>query len=173
LKTEKEKKQFLLTQHSQTTIQLKQTSNQKPQPQTQEKPNQSFQSFLKNNSSNYLATIALATASMTAVFLLQDNLLRALSGLLLTIVLPGYALMKVVFPPKTVEFEKQSGTGWLFMGSFSVVMSIVVVSMVTFALDLTPFGITVMSLNLSLFSFTLIFGALALWRRYSGTKNAA
>ncbi len=171
MRTEKEKKQFLLTQHNQT-IQLEQPTNQKSQPITQEKTNPSFQSFLKKNSSNYLATIALATASMTAIFLLQDNLLRTLSGLLLTIVLPGYALMKVVFPPKAVEFEKQSGTGWLFMGAFSVVMSIIVVSMVSFALDLTPFGVTVMSLNLSLFSFTLIFGTLALWRRYNATKSA-
>ncbi|MGD6809026.1 MAG: DUF1616 domain-containing protein [Candidatus Bathyarchaeia archaeon] len=123
---------------------------------------------------SYVLTVVLAVTSMISIFIFQnaDNLLRAVSGLLLALGLPGYALMKAVFPPKMVSFENKDHRKWLFTGALSVVMSIIVVSLVAFALDLTPIGVTVISLNLSLFGLTIIFGTVGLWRRYNTAKSA-
>lgn len=140
-------------------------------PEKQPMPNQSFGSFFKTNTSSYLATLTLAVASMALIFVFQGSILQAFAGLLLTLGLPGYALMKAVFTSKTLG-SRQGHTGVLFTAAFSVVMSIVVVSMVAFALDLTPFGVSLVSLNLSLFLLTLIFGTVGLWRRYSTAKTA-
>jgi uncharacterized membrane protein len=68
---------------------------------------------------------------------------------------------------------KQGHMGWLFTAAFSVVLSIVVVSTVAFALDLTPFGVTLTSLNLSLFCLTLLFGSVGFYRRYCVAKLEA
>lgn len=138
----------------------------------QETDQQILGSFAKTKASSFIATLILAALSVTAilVFQNQDNLLRTVSGLLLALGLPGFALVKALFPAKTLGFEKQGHIGWLLKGAFSVVMSIIVVSLVAFALDLTPFGVTLISLNFSLFSFTLLFGAVGLWRRYSTAK---
>ncbi len=163
------------TENDKTPFFAQQTSVQQEKPAdltSQETIRPSFRSFAKTNASSYLATLTLAAASVTAilVFQNQDNLLRTVSGLLLTLGLPGFALVKTVFPAKTLGFEKQGRMGWLFTGAFSVVMSIIVVSLVAFALDLTPFGVTLVSLNLSLFSLTLLFGTVGLWRRYNTSK---
>jgi uncharacterized membrane protein len=174
LNKETEKKPFLVNPE---TVQLEKhaekASSQVLLPEKQEPQN--FQAFFKTNASSYIATLILATTSMTAIFVFQnqDIIVRNLSGLLLTLCLPGYALMKALFPPKTLRFENQGHMGLLFTGAFSVVMSIVVVAMVTFALDLTPIGVTLVSVNLSLFFLTLIFGTVGLCRRYSSTKNVA
>jgi uncharacterized membrane protein len=138
------------------------------------KTDTSLQSFFKTNSSNYMITLILAVTSMATVFVFQnsDNLLRNFSGLLLTLGLPGYALMNALFLPKTFGFERQGQTGWLLTGVFSVVLSIIMVSLVGFALDLSPLGVTLTSLNLSLFSLTLFFGTIGFWRRYRTIKFA-
>ncbi len=150
---------------------IKQQEKQQ-EPISQETQTPLYRSSAKANASNYIATIALAAASVTAVFIFQnaDNLLRAVSGLLLTLGLPGYALVKALFPAGTLGFEKQGRMGWLLTGAFSVVLSIVVVAFVAFALDLTPFGVTLVSLNLSLFSLTMLFGGVGLWRSYGTSK---
>jgi len=167
------KKPFLLNPE---TVQLEkpaETSNQNL-PKQEGSP-QNFRAFFKTNASNYLVTLTLATASMTLILFFQnvDNIVRAFSGLLLALALPGYALMNVLFPPMTLSLEKKNGVGWLFTGGLSVVMSIIVVSMVAFALDLTPIGVTLVSLNLSLFILTIVFGTVGLWRRYIKSKNSA
>ncbi|XHH09190.1 MAG: DUF1616 domain-containing protein [Candidatus Bathyarchaeia archaeon] len=174
MNTENDNKPFLAKSE---TVQLEKPAENQSLQETlskQDKP-QSFQAFFKTNASNYLLTLTLAVTSMTSIFVLQntDNLLRAFSGLLLTLGLPGYALMKAVFPPKTLQFEKKGHNRWLFTGALSVVMSIVVVSMTAFMLDLTPIGVTLMSLNLSLFMFTLVFVTVGLWRQFSFSKKIA
>jgi uncharacterized membrane protein len=181
LNPENNKEQILSNKKTcQPTIQTEKTQNPTettPNTETllpQKTLTPSFRVFFKTNASSYLATLALAAASVTMilVFQNQDNLLRAGSGLLLALGLPGYALMKALFPPKTFRFEQQGRMGWLLTGAFSVVMSIIVVSLVAFALDLTPIGVNLVSLNLSLFTVTLFFGTVGLLRRYIVTKAA-
>ncbi len=177
--TENEKTLFFID--DQAIIQSETEENQQanqfrqdlPQLENQEIPRQNFRAFLKTDSASYIATIILTFASVTAIFLFQnEDLLRNLSGLLLTLGLPGYALLKALFPPKTLRFERQGHLGWLLTGVLSVVLSMIVVALVGFTLDLTPIGITLTSLNLSLFSLTLFFSTIGLWRRYNAKTLA-
>jgi len=177
LQTKDSKQQFLVnteTLHLESVESIEIPLQTELQPEKQQALSQSFGSFFKTNGSNYIATLILAVASMTAIFVLQNqnNILQAFAGLLLTLGLPGYALMKALFTPKTLG-PKQGYSGLLFTVAFSVVMSIVVVSLVAFALDLTPIGVTLVSLNLSLFMLTLVFGSVGLWRHYITTKTTA
>jgi uncharacterized membrane protein len=176
LQTKNSKQKFLVhpeTLHLESVESIEIPIQPELMPEKQQRPNQSFGSFFRTNASSYLATLTLAVASMTAVFVFQNqnSILQAFAGLLLTLGLPGYALTKALFSPKTLG-PRQGHTGLLFTVAFSVVLSVVVVSLVAFALDLTPIGVTLVSLNLSLFMLTLVFGAVGLWRRYSISKSA-
>lgn len=174
MQTENSKKQFLIHPEALNLESIEIPVQTEQVPKKQQSACQSFGGFIKTSASGFIITLTLAAASMTTIFVLQneDNILRAFAGLLLTLGLPGYALMKALFSPKTLG-PKQGHTGLLFTVSFSVVMSIIVVSLVAFALDLTPIGVTVVSLNLSLFMLTLIFSSIGLWRRYTAAKEAS
>jgi uncharacterized membrane protein len=177
LQTKKNKEEFLMhpeTLHLESVESIEIPIQSELLPEKQQTSSHGFGSFFRTNAFSYLATLTLAVASMTAIFVFQNqnNILQAFAGLLLTLGLPGYALTKALFTPKTLG-PRQGHTGLLFTVALSVVLSVVVVSLVAFALDLTPIGVSLVSLNLSLFTLTLVFGAVGLWRRYSTSKSTS
>lgn len=138
-----------------------------------EKTSVSLSSFLKKNALEYWITILVTSVSLLVVFTLKGAALsyfRGSAGLLLALWLPGYSLVKALFPPKTVQFERQSSSGWLLTASFSIVFSIIIVSLAGFALDFSPWGVNLESLTLNLFFLTIIFASIAMLRRYSLKK---
>ncbi len=117
----------------------------------------------------YWITVLIASGSIIAVFTLQGaalSLFRNSVGLLLALWLPGYSLVKALFAPATLPFARQSSSGWLLTAAFSIVFSIIVVSLASFALDFSPWGINLQSLTLSLSSLTIFFATIAMLRWY-------
>ena len=159
---------------TQSIIQLEQEEKIKPN-ETNLTPQASLnlRSFLKKNSNDYWITVVLTLVSVITVFIFQDaaqSYLRYSMGLLLALCLPGYSLVRALFPPKTLQFEKQSSLDWLLTAAFSIVLSIVLVSVVGLVLDFSPWGLDLKSLTLSLSSLTFLFATVAMLRRYRTKK---
>jgi uncharacterized membrane protein len=134
-----------------------------------------FRAYLKT-SYKYWLMVGLTLASVIAVYVTQEialqSFLRYSVGLLLVLVLPGYSLVKALFPAETLSIGKQSGLNRLLTMAFSIVFSIVVVSIVGLILDFTPWGVGVNSLTLSLSSLTVFFATIAMLRDYQATLKS-
>jgi uncharacterized membrane protein len=84
--------------------------------------------------------------------------LRVMLGLLLALFFPGYALMAAIFP----------GRGELNVIerlAFSFGLSIVIVPLIGYGLNFTPWGIRLVPILVSLIAIVVLFSLLVLWRR--------
>lgn len=89
---------------------------------------------------------------------LSKTVVRTVLGLLLIVVLPGYALIALLFPRK-------SDLDLIERSILTVVLSIGITSLTGFYLNYTPWGIHINSMLFSLAGTTLLLCALTLWRR--------
>jgi hypothetical protein len=80
------------------------------------------------------------------------------------LLLPGFALLKALFPSYAVNFGKTDWMDGPIRFAFSVVLSIAVVSVLGLFLDYTPWGINLDTLVVCLSSFTVILSVIALLR---------
>ena len=109
----------------------------------------------------YWTIIALALATSISVFTIPENAypvvyLRYVLGSIFVLFLPGYSLIKVLFP--TLEL------GNIERVALSVGMSLALVPITGLLLDQTPWGIRTTSVTLSLLSLTTIFATTAIMR---------
>ena len=121
----------------------------------------------------YRILLALTLASIITVYLFSDfepTFLRYSFGLLLVLCLPGYSLVRALFPSRTLTFENKSSLDSLLTVAFSIVFSIIIVSLVGLALDFTPWGLRLNSLTLSLSLLTIFFAIVAMLRTYKIKK---
>ena len=111
----------------------------------------------------YWATIALTLATTVSVFTIPENAYpivyaRHLLGSILVLFLPGYSLIKALFPTRELDNIERT--------VLSVVMSITVVPVTALLLNYTPWGIRITPVMLSLLALTTTFATVAIIREH-------
>jgi len=139
----------------------------------------SFSSYLKSYQSLWFwIGIAIALLTLVVTLLIGENFypwsfIRNILGLIFVLWLPGYAFIKALFPVKTELKSSNNLTNLTNVERFalSVIMSLSWVALISLVLNFTPWGINVMSILLSLSSFSLVLLLVAVIREYL-TRNA-
>jgi hypothetical protein len=109
----------------------------------------------------YWITIALTLAALASMFIIPENAfplvyLRYLFGSVFLLFLPGFCLIKALFPRKELDEIETAG--------LSVGVSLAMVPLISFLLDLTPWGITLVPLTISFVALTVVFATVAVFR---------
>ncbi|MBN2260327.1 MAG: DUF1616 domain-containing protein [Clostridiales bacterium] len=107
--------------------------------------------------------ILIAITAIVFVFVAPENAyplvyLRYLFGGLLVFFLPGYSLIKLLFPSKEIDNIERT--------ALSIGLSLALVPIIGIALNYTPWGITFIPITLSLFAVTSIFATIAIVREF-------
>jgi uncharacterized membrane protein len=115
----------------------------------------------KKEASWYWVTLVLATATAFAVLAIQENLslliyMRYILGAIFVVFLPGYALIKLLFPEKELDNIERI--------ALSIALSLALVPMIGLILNYTPWGIRAVPLILSLLALTIILATAAIIR---------
>jgi uncharacterized membrane protein len=87
---------------------------------------------------------------------------RYTMGLIYVLFLPGYAMVKILFPAKQLDFFE--------MLVLSIGLSLAIVPLIVLPLNFTPIGLTVSSVTTSILILTLIFSTLAALRGFQTIK---
>lgn len=120
----------------------------------------------------YCATIALAAITTICVFTVPDNLYpwvysRYVLGAIFVLWLPGYALIKALFPENKTIVEKQNSLDTVERSALSIGLSLALVPIVGLLLNYSPWGIRLAPITLSLLALTLILATVALVREHN------
>jgi hypothetical protein len=115
----------------------------------------------------YFVAVVLTLASAMAVFGIRENapesFIRYFFGFIYVLVLPGYSLVRVLFPGGQFTLQGNMRIDGLMRFSFSAVFSIAIVSMVGLALNYI-WVVTLDTLVLSLSSFTILLATVGVVR---------
>ena len=120
--------------------------------------------YLKTEKASwYWVTIVLIIASAIAVFAIPENAypivyLRHVLGIILVLWLPGYSLIKALFPQKELDNIERT--------ALSIGMSLALVPITGLILYYTPWGIETTPVTLSLLALTAIFATAAIIREH-------
>ena len=120
--------------------------------------------YLKTTESTwYWIIIILAIATALTVFTIPENsypliYIRYLLGAIFVLFLPGYSLIKLLFPEKELDNIERTA---LSMG-----MSLALVPITGLILNYTPWGIRTTPVTLSLLTLTIIFATAAIIREH-------
>jgi hypothetical protein len=111
----------------------------------------------------YWTTIFLALATSLTVFTIPENAFpivytRYLLGSIFVLFLPGFCLIKALFPQKELDRIERV--------ALSIVMSLTIVPLTNFLLNYTEWGITTTSTTLSLLVLTTVFATVAVIREH-------
>lgn len=124
----------------------------------------------------YWVIVALTLGSAIAVLAVDElgsqAIIRWVLASLLVLFLPGYAFMRALSPSKASNVRQKDEMDGATRYALSVVMSIVTVSVFGLILDLTPWGVSVDSLVLSLTLFTLFCSTIGLAREREVFRSA-
>ncbi len=115
---------------------------------------------MKSKILNELLIIIVLTVLLgIIVYFIPNTVLRLVIGLLVLLLFPGYALMAALFPRKNALGSIE----WL---TYSLVVSIVIISLIGIILNYTPWGITLHSSLITNGLFILAAATIAMFRRY-------
>jgi len=111
----------------------------------------------------YWTIIALAVATSALVFTVPENAYpivyaRYLLGSIFVLFLPGYSLIKALFPTKELDNIERL--------ALSIGMSLAIVPITGLLLNYTPWGIRTTPVTLSLLALTTIFATAAIIREH-------
>ena len=158
--TEQKIMQHILQLQSQGKITLKEPSIQTPP---------KLNAYLKTGEATwYWITIILATATALTVFTIQENsypliYIRYVLGAIFVLFLPGYSLIKALFPEKELDNIERT--------ALSIGMSLALVPITGLILNYTPWGIRTTPVTLSLLCLTTIFATAAIIREHQNKTN--
>jgi uncharacterized membrane protein len=113
--------------------------------------------------------IALSTATAISVFTIHEKAvpyiyIRYILGSIFVLLLPGYSLIKTLFPTKEIDNIERT--------ALSIGMSLALVPLVGLLLNYTPWGIRLTPVTLSLLSLTIILTIIGLLREHNEkTRN--
>jgi len=123
-----------------------------------------LKSYLSSSHSYwYWTTITLALATTTTVFTIPENAYpiiyaRYLLGSIFILFLPGYSLIKALFPTKELDNIERT--------ALSIGMSLALVPITGLLLNYTPWGIRTTPVTLSLLALTTVFATAAILREH-------
>ena len=153
--------QHILRLESQGKITLK-------EPLTQTPPKLS--TYLKTTEAAwYWITIFLATTTALTVFIIPENsnpliYVRYVLGAIFVLFLPGYSLIKALFPGKELDNIERTA---LSMG-----ISLAIVPLTGLILNYTPWGIRPTPITLTLLTLTIIFATVAIISEHQTKKQS-
>jgi putative Mn2+ efflux pump MntP len=135
-----------------------------------ETPSSTLTTFVLSSKATWFwTTILLVLATVAAVFTIPEDAypavyVRYVLGSLFVLWLPGYTLIKVLFPAKK-EMDKVERI------ALSIGLSLAQVPIVGLLLNYTPWGIRLAPITLSLLTLTIVFAAAAITREYQTTTK--
>lgn len=108
-------------------------------------------------------TIILSTATTISVFTISEKMypyiyLRYIIGSIFVLFLPGYSLIKTLFPTKEIDNIERV--------ALSIGMSLALVPLIGLLLNYTPWGIRLTPITMSLLSLTVILSITGLIREH-------
>jgi len=109
--------------------------------------------------------------SLTVFLVPEDNYfisIRHVLGLVMILWLPGYSLIKLLFP--SYSFLKTSIDD-IERAALSIGTSLALVSIIGLILNYTPWGINLTSIVFCLFLVTTLFATTGIWRQYVSDKS--
>jgi hypothetical protein len=119
----------------------------------------------------YWITIIFALLTLISVFLIPENLqpvsyLRNVVGAIFVLYLPGYTLIKTLFPVEMPIKTSEENFNRIERFVLSISMSLVVVPIVGLLLNYTPWGIGLVPMTFTIFAFSMLFSATAVIREH-------
>lgn len=107
--------------------------------------------------------IFLTTVTTISIFTIQEKMypyiyFRYLLGSIFVLFLPGYSLVKTLFPTKEIDNIERT--------AYSIGMSLALVSLAGLLLNYTSWGISLTPITISLLILTIIFSVLGLIREH-------
>ena len=119
----------------------------------------------------YWRTIILAIITIVVVYIIPENFyplvyLRYVLGAIFILYLPGYTMIKTLFPAILPIEESGENLDKIERVVLSFGLSLVIVPIVGLFLNYTPWGIRLIPTILCLFVFSVIFASIALIREY-------
>jgi len=139
---------------------------------------QNLISYLKTGKASwYWITVTLAATTTFVVFTVPENsfplaYIRYLLGTIFVLWLPGYSLIKALFPVDGSNKKSSGHLDSIERVAISIGLSLALVPIVGLLLNYTPLGIRLTPIVLSLFALTAIFATVAIVREH-GTKIKA
>jgi hypothetical protein len=145
----------------------------------------SLKAYLKNyDTAWYWITVALTLATIAAVFTIPEDLqpyivIRYVLGTIFILWLPGYTLIKALFPrtppakPATSLTRTVQNLDTIGRIALSIGLSLALVPITGLLLNYTPWGIRLAPITLSLTALTLTFATAALLRENQTRKKQA
>ena len=126
----------------------------------------------------YWTTIALAVATVIAVFIIPENAypivyIRYLLGSIFILWLPGYTFIKALFPTKVPIKTSSESLDTIERVALSIGMSLALVPIVGLLLNYTPWGIRLAPVTLSLLGLSVTFATVAMIREQSEDAKSA
>jgi uncharacterized membrane protein len=123
----------------------------------------------------YWMIIAIGTLAAVSIFTIPVDFYpwiyaRNIFGVIFVLFLPGYALIKALFPVNMPIKTSAENLEMLERFALSIVMSIALVAIVGLLLNYSPWGIKLDAMVLSLLAVTLIFATAALVRGIQASK---
>lgn len=122
--------------------------------------------MLSNKSNWFWMTIILVIATMATVFIVPEDAypivyIRYILGSIFILWLPGYTLIKALFPKKEIDNIERT--------ALSIGTSIALVPIVGLLLNYTPFGIRLAPITISLSALTITLAVIAIIRERKTT----
>jgi hypothetical protein len=118
----------------------------------------------------YWTTIGLAITTTIVVFTIPSTsqlvYARSALGIIFLIFLPGYALVKMLYPEKVPIKTSSENLDCIERVALSLVLSLALAPLVGLILNYTPFGIRTTPIVLSLLALTVLFATAAIIKEY-------
>lgn len=116
----------------------------------------------------YWITIILATATALIVFIITENsypliYIRYALGTIFVLFLPGYSLIKVLFPEKKLDNIE--------LIALSMGINLALVPITGLILNYTPWGIRITPITLSILILTIVFATTAIIKEHQTKKQ--
>ena len=133
------------------------------------RPPLKLSTYLKTRDATwYWIILILATTTALTVFTIQEDThpliyIRYVLGAIFVVFLPGYSLIKALFPEKELDNIERT--------ALSIGMSLALVPITGLILNYTPWGIRTAPITLSLLALTTIFATAAIMREYQNTTS--
>ena len=139
-------------------------------------PIQHLKTYLKTGEAIWYWLTIITVIIATLVFTISENVypwmyVRNVLGLIFILFLPGFALIKAIFPIKISTTSSNSKIEEFEQIALSIGMSIALVSTVGLLLYYSPWGLDLTSIVFFLVTFTPIFTTAAVIKEYRVRKN--
>jgi uncharacterized membrane protein len=125
----------------------------------------------------YPITLFLIIFAALAIILIPENALpivylRSSLAILLMMFLPGYSLMKAIFPSELSSKSTQAGVSILEFVILSIGLSTALTALVGLVLNYTSWGVRLTPITFNLTALTIILATLGLLREYRLRKSS-